>query len=306
MLDYPVPRKIAFLFTVDADPHFPHIWDRYFSGNEDKCCVYICARNPNSTSWRRESLISSKIGTTAAYMALFFAAFKYPDNTTFITVSESCIPMRPFNALYEYLQGSADSLVMRLTAMYSDFDVYPKVAASLDTPPEISEIAAAVGDYNIIKHHSQMALSRAHVYKILSTGTVDIFNRMPRGDEYFLSAIFPMRNVRQFAITYDDRRYLEGRMETIKEDIRALSVAIRTRPGKVRAGAIIYTRDEIATDLANLRCEYTALSNIPRDDAGSYDKSALELRGTESFFYQRFGENANINAYICEFLRNNL
>ena len=295
--------KIAFLFMVDADPQFPRIWDRYFSGNEDKFCVYICARKPNSTSWRRESLIPSKPGATSAYMALFRAAFKSPYNTKFITVAESCIPMRPFNALYEYLQESTDSLVMRLTAVYSDFDVPSDSKALLDTSIGIAEVSNAVGDYNIIKHHSQMALSRAHVYKLLSTGTVDIFSRMPRGDEYFLSAISPMRNVRHFSITYDDRRYIEGRMETIKEDIKALSVALRSQDSKGRAGAIISTRDEIANDLASLRCEYTALSNIPRDDTSSYDKYASELRGTESFFYQRFDEHANIDAYICEFLK---
>ena len=92
-------------------------------------------------------------------------------------------------------------------------------------------------------------------------------------------------------------------MEAIKKDINALSVALRSREGKGRTSAIISTRDEIANDLASLRCEYTALSNIPRDDASSYDKSASELRGTESFFYQRFDEHANIDAYICEFLR---
>jgi Core-2/I-Branching enzyme len=304
MLDSTLPDKIAFLFMVDADPQFPRIWDRYFSGNEDKICVYICARRPNSTSWRRESLILSKPGATSAYMALFRAAYKSPRNTKFITVAESCIPMRPFNALYEYLQESSDSLVMRLTAVYSDFDVPPNSPASLEASPGISEVADAVGDYNIIKHHSQMALSRAHVCKLLSTGTVDIFSKMWRGDEYFLSAISPMRNVRQFSITYDDRRYIEGRMETIKDDIAALSISLQSRKGGVLAGSIMNTRDEIANNLASLRCEYTALSNIPRDDTSAYDKSASDLRGTESFFYQRFDEHANIDAYICEFLRN--
>jgi hypothetical protein len=220
-----------------------------------------------------------------AYLALFAAALKNPANTRFITVSESCLPMRPFAELYAYLLSSPCSLVMRLSASHGDFD-----------PTRIDAIMAAVGDLNVVKHQAQMALSRAHVQKLVGSGTADVFRGMALGNEYFLSAISPMRNVRQFELTHDDQRYIEGRMHAVKNDIRLLSRAT-SAPGGLG-------RDGIAADLADLRSKYSELASAPQpDDAAAADGAAAALRGAESFFYRRLDEHANIDAYIYAFLK---
>ena len=291
----PLKAKIAFLFVVDTDPQFPRSWDRYFASHEARTSVYVCARNARATRWRREALVelaADHWDSVGAYLALFAEALKDPANTRFITVSASCLPMRPFAELYAYLQSSPDSLVMRLTAVHADFD-----------PARIDSIMEEVGDLNIIKHRAQMALSRAHVQKLAGTGTVDVFRDMALGGEYFLSAISPMRNVRQFELTHDDRRYIEGRMQTVKDDIRLLSLAARAPGGRGRTAELLSARDDIADDLADLRIKYSELASVPQNDDTVSDGGAATLRGVEAFFYRRFDEHANIDAYIYAFLK---
>ena len=109
--------KIAFLFLTIDNINHPFFWEEYFKNNDDKINIYCHPKNPENVTipWLKKKIISKLVETedgyiTKAYFNLLAAALGDKNNTKFITISESCIPLISFDKLYknimEYPQRS--------------------------------------------------------------------------------------------------------------------------------------------------------------------------------------------------------
>lgn len=278
--------KIAFLFVVKKNPIFPNIWDDFFRGHEGKFKIYIHPETPEVTTWRRESIISEiskndSGNNVGAYIALFKYALLDSSNYKFVTVSENCLPIKPFMELYSFITKDNHSLIKRINISDSDYETIIT-----------DDVVNAIGKYNLMRHYPGMALSRSHVMKLLSSMTVDVFRYMKSGDEYFLSAINPIRNFDDFAITFDNWMYLNRHINIIQKNI-IMSVE---------------SSDNINLDFAYLDKMMELYSNLYNEVLGFnrltiLSKQDLEkMHQTGSFFYKEFDEKSDVEKYIDSFI----
>jgi hypothetical protein len=279
-------RKIAFLFTVKKNPIFSNIWDDFFRGNEGLFTIYIHPETPEVTTWRRENIISeisedSAENKVGAYIALFRAALLNNKNYKFVTLSENCLPIKPFMTLYNFLNKDNNSLIKRLNISESDYEIIIT-----------DNIVDVIGKYNLMRHYTSISLSRAHVTKLLSTLTVNVFREMTSGDEYFLSAINTIRNCDDMAITFDNWQYLNRHINIIQRNI------IKSFGSENNMDLDFAYLDKMIGLYGNLYNEVLGFKKITLVSKDDLEK----MHQTESFFYKEFDENSDIEKYIDAFI----
>lgn len=190
--------KIAFLFLVINDINFPTIWENYFRGNEGKYSVYCHPKNPENvvTPWLRDNIVPHLVETswgyiTNAYFTLLYEALKDPLNQKFIVISESCLPLRSFDALYGKL--TRDDV---RTSYIRFWEITPYDSRErLMNQDRYSYMIEKFGRFT--KHYARFCLSRYHVLKLFGLREepnfikhpvykpneyINFFNRMHVGD----------------------------------------------------------------------------------------------------------------------------
>ncbi|KAK2970513.1 hypothetical protein RJ640_001718 [Escallonia rubra] len=120
----PKSPKIAFMFLSPGTLPFERLWDMFFQGNEDRFSVYMHASKdkPVHTSRyfidreiRSDKVVWGKISMVDAERRLVANALKDPDNQHFVLLSDSCIPLRDFDYVYNYLMYTNVSFVDSFT-----------------------------------------------------------------------------------------------------------------------------------------------------------------------------------------------
>ena len=113
--DEPVSKaKVAFLFLTRGDVHHSGVWEEYFARANGRASVSAHTQDIDLLSDRsflHAGQIANKVETAwgsvslvQATLALLKAALEDSDITHFMLVSESCVPVRPFDALASSLQ----------------------------------------------------------------------------------------------------------------------------------------------------------------------------------------------------------
>ena len=263
--------KIAFLFLTIGDVHQPEVWTRYFEGFTGKYSVFSHPKFPEKvkTPWLRDALIPERVDTgwgyiTRAYECLFREAMKDPDNIQFITISESCIPLKHFQPFYEFLKKMDERTSYVRFMKLSAYDQH----ARIETQPHYQDIPF------FQKHYARMCLSRYHVQKVLRSPDLDFFHTMHVGDEFFLSSIGIQPNVdfvKPFEITYDNWKDTAERVMKLKEENRTLGDSAFEKD--------LYRRNKVLQeDIGKNPKTYTTITT---DEI----ETALQQ---ESFFWRKF------------------
>jgi hypothetical protein len=101
---------------------------------------------------------------------------------------------------------------------------------------------------------------------------------MQVGDEYFLSVLYPLKNVRDFAVTYDDWEYIHSKKREIKEKQQVLM--------------------KNCVEWKKLQEEYNSIAKSPKTIVNVRDDNDLEkIKKCTSYFYRKFSKNSNIEKY---------
>jgi hypothetical protein len=218
--------KIAFLFLTIGDVHQPEVWSKYFKGFEGKYSIYSHPKFPDKvqTPWLRDALIPERVETgwgyiTRAYACLMKEAMKDPENIKFVTISESCIPLKPFSSFYDYLKREDERTSYVRFMRLSQYDRQARV----ETQPNFQAIPS------FQKHYARMCLSRYHVAKVLESPHLEFFHRMHVGDEFFLSSIGiepDVDFVKPMEITYDNWDDTKSRLLKLKEENQTLGQSV--------------------------------------------------------------------------------
>jgi hypothetical protein len=282
-----MPLKIAFLFLTMDDPNFPDVWNHYFLNNEDKINIYIHPKYPENVRWNQDRIISDLKETAwgyivNAYKSLFIEAIKDKDNFVFVTISESCLPIKPFLEFYNYMVKNNGVSLIKILPI-KKYDLSERI-----TP----EIIKSIGMSRLIKHYARMCLSRAHVKQLLSTRTkLNLFIKMHVGDEFFLSSIAPLDNYKNCAVTFDDWEYVEKQKKLIKQKI-----------------AKLYDQQESDTNINNLskinKCRelFNDIAKNPKTIMKVSKEDWANITSTNSFFYRKFDRKSDIETYIYPLL----
>lgn len=280
-------KKIAFLFLIIDNPNFPEVWDYYFNNNYDKINIYIHPKYPNQHTWKPSHIIKNLKPTgwgfiVEAYMELFKEAFENKDNIKFITISESCVPIKPFDQLYNSIIIKYNRLSFIKIMKISNYDYNTRLNTDIKNKFK----------NKLIKHYARMCLSRDHVKDlIINHKNVDIFSKIHVGDEFFLSSITPIKNYMDFAITHDDWDYVDRLKKQIKNKIK-----------------LLYEQEEKNLSLDNsnkiklLKEKFNDIAKNPKTIDIVSIEDINNIKNTKSFFYRKFSKKSDIKNYIYNFL----
>ena len=198
-------HQIAFLFLILDNPNFPKIWDSYFRGNKDKYNIYIHSKQKEKTLWKSKNIIE-KIQETSwghivsAYIELFREAYKNPNNMKFLTISESDIPIKSFDTFYDDCISDKRSWIKFLKIKNYNWKERINKQPNQNKPK------------HFIKHLARFCLNREHVGELLQKSKekqLEFFYKMHVGDEFFLSVLYPLKNYKDFDVTFDDWEYVD-------------------------------------------------------------------------------------------------
>lgn len=139
------PPKIAFMFLVrDAMPLVP-LWERFLQNNTHRASIYVHAScegyniseqlSQDSVFYNRQipgvSVKWGGLGMVRAERELLAAALEDPANQRFIFFSESCIPVRSFSYVSDYVFSTNKSFI---TSHHTDWR-YPGRKMQIMIPP---------------------------------------------------------------------------------------------------------------------------------------------------------------------------
>lgn len=269
-----VPPKVALLFLTIHDHHQPEIWTEYLK-KTDKFSIYAHPKiNKIQTPWLRAAVIPKRAKTgwghiTEAYYRLLEEALKDPVNMKFMFLSESCIPLKPFDAFYQKV------ILEDATLKKSYVKLMP--ISGYDRKERI-ETQKGHESIQFIKHYARMCLSRADAEKVMENSLRGrkmraFFNAMHVGDEFFLSGI-NQDHFENFEMTYDnwdDTRMRAKRLQAEIVELRKLEQTVRTEE--------LIRRKEAEMKVVNNNPKtYTSITGSELDVAVN----------RESFFWRKF------------------
>ena len=263
--------KIAFLFLTIGDVNQPDVWTKYLEGAKGKYSVYSHPKFPEQvkTPWLKDALISKRVETgwgyiTRAYECLLKEAMKDTTNVKFVTISESCIPLKPFDPFYQYLKKDDVRTSYVKFMRLSQYDRQERI----ETQPDFRSIPS------FQKHYARMCLSRYHVAKLLASPHLEFFHNMHVGDEFFLSSlgIEPHADfVKPMEITYDNWEDTKSRVQKLKEENQSLGNSVLEKD--------IYRRNKaLQEEIGKNPKTYTTITTEEME-------TALQM---DSFFWRKF------------------
>ena len=264
------PDKIAFLFLTIGNVNQHNVWNEYFKHNWHKISIYRHAKNPEQVfPFLNEKKIDTvKTGwgfITNAYYHLFQEAIKDVNNVKFVTISESCIPLKRFDTFYNKMMEHDIRTSFVKFMRISKYDREQRI----ETQPGYEK-------YEFTKHYARMCLSRYHVAKLLKE-SFDFFNKMHVGDEFFLSLLKARDKVdymKDFEITYDNWEDTQKKRGVLSDEIYQLE-----------------QMDKSFLTGNRLRIKESLRDDVGRNPKTYFSISVQELEAAlnkESFFWRKF------------------
>ena len=273
-------QQIAFLFLILDNPHFPKIWDSYFRGHKEKYNIYIHPKFRDKTTWKPKNIIKNLQETAwgyivHAYIELLRIAYQNPNNIKFVTISESDVPIQSFNNFYEDSMKDKRSWIK-----FSKIKKY-------NWQERIGKQPTKNKPDHFIKHLARFCLNREHVGELLKKSKekqLEFFYKMHVGDEFFLSVLHPITNVKNFAVTYDDWDYVHKELAKIRNKKREC-YEIQEKTGKDMSKNM----KQLNNKRDNIAKNPKTITNVEED---------LEfIKNCDSYFYRKFSKNSNIEKY---------
>ena len=275
-------KKIAFLFLVLDNPNFPKIWNSYFRGHKDKYNIYIHPKYPEKCTWHKSNIIKELHPTawgfiTRAYMALLEEAFKDKDNYKFVTISESCVPIQTFDKFYEETINDPNSWIKNMKISRYNWE---------------QRLLINANSKKILKNYARFCLSRNHVELLLKKKEeLEFFHKMHVGDEFFLSVLYPLKNYKDFEVTYDDWDYKKKLGKEIKDKIRELYIIQEKNP-----------KIDKSTNILKYKKEFNNISANPKSII-NVEEDLEKIKKCSSFFYRKFPKDSNIEKYWKDIIK---
>lgn len=311
--------KIAFLFLTMGDIYFPELWEEYFKDRWNNIEIFCHPKYPEKviTPWLKkgilpnENLVETKWGYLSnAYIELLMYSCAHSKCDKFIFISESCLPIKSFNKLYDKLNN--DNIKTSYISHQKDIlNVTPTFEKNLNKYSDdiknnkiekinINKYIVALmkkgiyppSNITIKKHTGWFCLSKYHVIKLLQIPTTYMHDQNILGDEYFLSGLINLNDnlIKEFkliATTWNVKQYGEYSAQIKKKYLLKESLNKNKDKQKIKKldKQIIELRLLKENTVAH-PIKYTNIDNVLLN----------YITNSESFFFRKFAleENKNI------------
>lgn len=178
--------KIALLFLTNKDLNHPILWKQAIEEAPDCFNLYIHSKEPLESIFFQPFRIEQTIPTTylnhvRAWQALIATAILNPENTKFVLLSESCIPLYPLKDIYSHLIKDAYSYMS-----------YRRPWWESDASREVTDLPSAERWGNV----EWIILNRKHAEMIAQDSImIDIVSRYPYDSESYFSILLGVKGV---------------------------------------------------------------------------------------------------------------
>ena len=186
-------KKVAFMFLTYDELHVMNAWKEFFKNVPlDQYNIYVHAKEKKKIRdpWLKSKIISESTETSwgditlvkATLLLMKEAFFDDEENTHFVLLSGSCIPLWNFNHIYEIIMRNDRSF---FTAQH---------ACPHDRYDHIKDKAF----FNYDKmwwQHQWMYITRNDTEFFLENDHLDDFEEMPFADEHYFINILSMNDV---------------------------------------------------------------------------------------------------------------
>ena len=182
----PKRPKLAHLFLVRASLHHEALWEEFFSEAGDAFSIYVHPKWPENvtTGLFRNRFVPGRrpteygrISIVQAELCLLRASLGDAANQFFLLHSESCIPLRPFSAVYR-----------EVFALGTSWFSYHR--GSMSRYRQID--ARLVPEKHFYKASQFFCLSRRHAEFILANGDLTAWKNATFAEEHFLPTVLSM------------------------------------------------------------------------------------------------------------------
>lgn len=275
-----MPDKIAFLFLTIDNINCDAYWNNYFDLSRSN--IYVHPKNPSEVTlpWLKKNIISENVSTAwghivNAELCLLREAMKDPDNKKFVTISESCIPIKTFDDFYKDVMKKEDinkSMIKIMHVSKYDFE------ARIKTQPQYTK-------YTFTKHYARFCLARGHVEKLLDLPYSDhrFFCDMHVGDEFFLTLLFSKCNIDSKeiidrAVTFDNWGSVQKEVRKINQKIKELQKSLKNNESKIY----------------DLKRQRDKINANPKSYIKVSQLDISEALGTGCYFWRKFPKNSEI------------
>ncbi len=192
--------KIAFCFLTRANLLQPRLWENFFSKSKGRHTVYCHPKFPENVTDEllANRIIKNLVPTTYAHVSgvvasisMFLTAYADCDeNEYFVLVSESTIPIVPFDSIYqELLQANGRSLI-QYYAPEPGTELYDRLheRLSMIEPPSLFPSP-------IYAHSTWIVLHRSHVALLYDYPAIESFMKVNGADEhYFMNTLVHLKH----------------------------------------------------------------------------------------------------------------
>ena len=233
--------KIAFCFLTRANLLQPRLWERFFSTSEGRHTVYCHPKFPEQVTndLLAGRIIKDLVATTYAHVSgvvasisMFLTAYAdCPENEYFVLVSESTIPIVPFDAVYQgLLQAKGRSIVQYYAPEPgSELHIRLRERVSMISPRSLFPPP-------IYAHSTWVVLHRSHVALLYDYPAIEAFMKVNGADEhYFMNTLVHLkrRPIEEFvnrAATFVNFREPEVERYAVPNDKQELAAIETFRP----------------------------------------------------------------------------
>ena len=211
--------KIAFCFLCIGDVSQPKLWTRFFaSAPSERYKVYCHPKELElvSTQFLRGGIINKRVPTRHGDISLVKAALNLfstaydddPDIQYFVLLSESTIPILPFNQIYNIIdQQGARSII--------NYNVPPTNSEHHNRLLSVKE--PALFSTAFFHHDQWIILHRRHVSKLLDHPSLTLFSNVFAPDEhYFMNVLVHVRDTALDEFVKHAATFVNWRDKTVK------------------------------------------------------------------------------------------
>lgn len=282
--------KIAFLFlTLDNLKH-PQIWDMFFDGvDKNKYNIYVHPKNVNKVTnelLTSAHLIKKPAETKHCFLVkgmklLMDTALKEKDNSYFIFVSDSCVPIKKFDRVYDDITKKyKTNLVMEMNL--KSFD--RKVRYDKKLPEKC---------FN--KFSQWSILTRKSVETIVTSKYLPIFYKMNAGDEFILSILecaggFDYKSLPSTHVDWS----ISDNVPRLLKDINAKLYDILEQYDGLRKAH----KKELEKIIAHIKAEHMEIEKHPMTFEKLKKKDIKTLKETPALFARKFSDDSDILKHI--------
>lgn len=268
-----------------------NIWKKFFDkADKDKYSIYVHAKYPKKI--HKDSVLYGHVISklketkhgylTEAMLSLFKAALKDKNNKYFALVSNSCIPIKSFDYIYnDIFNVQKRSIVGIMDISRGDYIKYNRSKLKIK-----KRYLYKYSQWSILKRNVLKKIVKSPHYKDMSS--------ILAGDEFYLSILKDHFKYVNLPATFVDWKWSEILSKDLYKLLRKLKIIFEDEKNHLTK-IQLKKYEQMLKDLQFISVD---IGTHPKEFKKIKPEDIKILKKTKAYFARKFTKNSNINKYI--------